>query len=211
VKNLALPSLALMASISFSSLWTVARQSNKSILPYENPDAYNVYSAVVSMSGQWDDSKSLVFLKELPLKEWPIGSAREALQGDEEFRENFESVFKSFEEANRQSLFLENHFAIHKPYQLVGSAELEAAFRRNEPGTHGDGWEGFRKCFPNATGYTIFSAVGFNAEKTLAIVFVEYRCGGLCGSARYYILEKRDKDWINFSPKGLQSEMRGNS
>jgi hypothetical protein len=203
--------IALVGLASFSSVRAVDRQSSKSTPPYENPEAYGVYSAVLSMGGQWDDSKSLVVLKELPLKEWPIGSPRDALRGDEEFRGNFDRIFKSFEQANRQSLFLENYFVIQKSYQLVGLAELESAFHSTKPDAHRDGWEGFRQHFPNSTGYLILSAVGFNPERTIAIVFVDYRCGGLCGSARYYILQKRDKDWISYSPKGLQSETRGNS
>jgi hypothetical protein len=201
----------LVGAVSFSSVRAVGRQSSESTPPYENPEAYGVYSAVLSRGGQWDDSKSLVVLKELPVKEWPIGSPRDALHGDEEFRGNFASIFKSFEEANRQSLFLENHFVIQKSYQLVGLAELESAFHSTKPDARRDGWEGFRQTFPNSTGYLILSAVGFNPEKTIAIVFVDYRCGGLCSSARYYILQKRDKDWISYSPKGLQSETRGNS
>jgi hypothetical protein len=203
--------VALVGLVSFSSDCVVAQQPKYLPRPYENSDAYAVYSAVLSMGGQWDDSKFLVILKELPPKEWPIGSPHHALHGDEEFRGNFEGIFKSFEQANRQSLLLENHFAIHKPYQVVESAELEAAFHRPQPGAFHDGWEGFRGSYPNSTGYLILSAVGFNSEKTVAIVFVDYRCGGLCGSAQYYILQKRDKDWISYSPKGLQSETRGNT
>jgi hypothetical protein len=213
MKNFLLPLslVALIVLALLSSVWGAPRQSIETASPYENPDAYGVYSAVLSMGGQWDDSKSLVILKELPPKEWPIGSARDALHGDEEFRANFDSIFKSFDQTNKQSLFLENHFTFHKSYQLVRSAELHTAFHRTVPGVRGDGWEGFRQNFPNSAGYLIFSAVGFNPEKTIAVVFVDYRCGGLCGSARYFILQKRDKDWISYSPKGLQSEVRGSS
>jgi hypothetical protein len=212
MKDFSLP-LSLIAVTILAlllSAWGVARQSIKAA-PYENPDAYGVYSAVLSMGGQWNDSKSLVILKELPPKEWPIGSPRDALHGDNEFLGAFESVFRAFDHTNKESLFLENRFAIHKPYQLVGSSELQAAFHSTVPSVRLDGWEGFRQNFPNSTGYLILSAVGFNPKKTIAVVFVDYRCGGLCGSARYYELQKRDGDWINYIPKGLQSETRGNS
>jgi hypothetical protein len=208
---LALSLIAVIALASLSPVRGVARQSIKAASPYENPDAYGVYSAVLSMGGQWDDSKSLVILKELPPKEWPIGSPRGALQGDDEFRADFESIFEGFDKANKESLFLENRFAIQKAYRIVGSSELETAFHSTVPRIRSDGWEGFRQNFPNSTGYLILSAVGFNPKKTIAVVFVDYRCGGLCGSARYYVLQKRDGDWINYSPRGLKSEMRGNS
>ena len=213
MKDLSLPLSfnAVIALASLLSVWGVARQPIKAASPYENLDAYGVYSAVLSMGGQWDDTKSLVILKKLPPKEWPIGSPRDALHGDDVFLGNFERIFKAFEQTNKESLFLENRFAIRKPYRLVGSSELEAAFRSTVPSVRGDGWEGFRQNFPNSTGYLIFSAVGFNPKKTIAIVFVDYRCGGLCGSARYYVLQKRNGDWVSYSPKGLQSETRGNS
>jgi hypothetical protein len=106
---------------------------------------------------------------------------------------------------------LENRFAIQKSFQIVGSSELEVAFHSTVPHVRTDGWEGFRQNFPNSTSYLILSAVGFNPQRTIAVVFVDYRCGGLCGSARYYVLQKRAGDWVNYIPKGLKSEMRGNS
>jgi hypothetical protein len=119
----------------------------------EDPDAYAVYSAVLSIPGPWEDSKSLVILKELPPKEWPIGSPQDALQGNEEFRGIFESIFKAFEQTNKGSLFLENRFAIHKSYQLVGLPELEAAFHTTvQASVRGDGWEGFRRTLPTLPG-----------------------------------------------------------
>jgi hypothetical protein len=103
------------------------------------------------------------------------------------------------------------HFAFPKPYQIVSASELDAAFHRPAPNAIRDGWEGFRQTFPDSGGYVILSAVGFNSEKTIALVYVDYRCGGLCGSSRYYILEKRDGRWVRSTPKGLKSEMTGNS
>ena len=83
MKDLSLPLSfnAVIALASLLSVWGVARQPIKAASPYENLDAYGVYSAVLSMGGQWDDSKSLVILKKLPPKEWPIGSPRYASMG----------------------------------------------------------------------------------------------------------------------------------
>ena len=61
--------VALVGLVSFSSEWVVAQQLKNPTRPYENPDAYAVYSAVLSMGGQWHDSTSLVILKEFPPKE----------------------------------------------------------------------------------------------------------------------------------------------
>jgi hypothetical protein len=131
--------VAFIALASVWSAWAVAQRSGKANASYEDRDAYDVYSAVLSMGGQWDDSKTLVVRKDLPPTEWPIGSPQGALQGDAEFRQNFEKIFMSFEGANRQALLLKDHFAVHKPDQLVGLAELQGAFHRSTPSAHSDG------------------------------------------------------------------------
>jgi hypothetical protein len=201
--------LVLTALAVVSPMHSETSQSSKPPVAYEDPEAYAAYSAILAMGGGWKDSKSLLILQDIPPREWPIGSPRGALQGNAEFTTQFDTIFKSFEQANSQSSLLQYHFAIAKPYKILSSAELEAAFRH--PTIYHDGWEGFRQSFPDSSGYLIFSAVGFNPEKTIALVYVDYRCGGLCGSSRYYILEKHDGHWVRSTPKGLKSEMTGNS
>ena len=39
------------------------------------------------------------------------------------------------------------------------------------------------------------SAVGFNKETTLAVVYTGSSCGGLCGSWSFHLLEKTDGKW----------------
>jgi hypothetical protein len=203
--------IVLAALVAIPPLLSDSGDSMKSPSTYEDLDAYEVYSAVLSIHGSWQDSKSLLILQNIPPKEWPIGSPRGALQGNAEFAKQFDGIFKSFEQANPEPLLLQYHFAIPKSYQIVGSAELDAAFARRASNTVDDGWEGFRQSFPGSLGYLILSAVGFNSEKTIGLVYVEYRCGGLCGSSGYYILAKRNGRWIRVIPKGLKSEMIGNS
>lgn len=179
---------------------------------YSDGDAYEVYSAVLPMdSWYWQNSKTLLIVQEIPPSEWPIGSPRGALQGDAEFSKTFAGIFRSFEEANQQKMSLEYHFTIQKPYKMVSEAELDAAFRHHPSNAVGDGWEGFRDSFPDSTGYLILSGVGFNSDRTIALVYVEHRCGNMCGASRYYVLEKRDGQWVRCKPKGLKSETIGNS
>lgn len=39
------------------------------------------------------------------------------------------------------------------------------------------------------------SGVGFNREKTRALVYVGHHCGSLCGGGRYHLLAKKDGTW----------------
>jgi hypothetical protein len=201
----------VLTALVVVSMRSETNQSRKPSVPYEDIDAYEVYSTVLSRAGEWQDSKSLLILQDIPPKEWPIGSPQGALQGDAEFTKRFDGIFKSFEQANRERSLLQYHFAVRKPYQIVSTSELDAAFNRPAPNAIKDGWEGFRQSFPDSKGYLILSAVGFSPDKTIALVYVDYRCGGLCGSSRYYILEKHDGHWVRSTPKGLKSEMMGNS
>jgi hypothetical protein len=40
-----------------------------------------------------------------------------------------------------------------------------------------------------------FSAVGFNQDRTLAVLYATYICGGRCARATYYLLEKHNGQW----------------
>ena len=46
------------------------------------------------------------------------------------------------------------------------------------------------------------SAVGFNLDKTVAIVAAESDCGPLCGSGGMSFLRKVDGAWHEFKPSG---------
>jgi hypothetical protein len=177
---------------------------------YSDPDACDVYSAVLPMDEwYWQNSKTLLIVQEIPPSEWPIGSPKGALQGTAEFSKAFAGVFKAFEAANQQEMLLECDFTIQKSYKMVSKAELHAAFRHLPPNAVTDGWEGFRDSFPDSSGYLILSGVGFNSDKTIALVYVEHRCGNMCGGSRYYILEKRNGQWAKCKPNGLTSVTTG--
>jgi hypothetical protein len=199
----------------FMALAPIAVEPQVALTPqmYRDADAYDVYSAVIPMdTWYWQNSKALLILGEIPPKEWALGSSpRGVFQGDTEFSKTFESVFKSFEIANQKSMVLEQHFVLQKPYRVVTKVELDEAFRRPPQNGIQDAWEGFRETFPDSSGYLILSGVGFNTDRTLAVVYVEHRCGNLCGAAQYYILEKRNRRWVRANPEGLKTEMRADS
>lgn len=176
----------------------------------EDKEVCEVYAAVLPMdSWYWENSKVILILGDIPPREWPIGSPREALIGDAKFIESFEPIFASFEAAKKTAMMLHSDLQLAKPTRLVTRAELDAAFERPSGTNVGDGWEVFRHHFPDSAGYVILSGVGFNADRTIALVYEEHRCGGLCGAARYYILQKRNGRWVRYFPAGLKTEMTG--
>ena len=41
------------------------------------------------------------------------------------------------------------------------------------------------------------SAVGFNADRARALVYVGHDCGGMCGGGTYHLLVKKEGHWQN--------------
>jgi hypothetical protein len=73
--------------------------------------------------------------------------------------------------------------------ELVDSIQLDSMFKKN-----GGGWNAYYKRY--GSGMVTWSRVGFNADGTLALFYERYRCGGLCGTGRYMVMEKRNGGWL---------------
>jgi hypothetical protein len=92
---------------------------------------------------------------------------------------------------NEKPWLLRPRFVIKQPYKLIGPGEPENG-----------NWKKFYKRYPNSGGIFALSAVGFNADKTVAIVYMGHHCGGLCGGGGYHILQKRSGKWEPLKWKG---------
>jgi hypothetical protein len=57
-------------------------------------------------------------------------------------------------------------------------------------------WRAFRERYPHSTGRLAFSNVGFSSDGRIALVLVDYGCGGRCGGTIYVLLELRDAKWV---------------
>ena len=50
--------------------------------------------------------------------------------------------------------------------------------------------------YPNSHGYTIFSRVGFNNSLNQAVIYVGNVAGPMMGSGFYYLMEKKNGEWL---------------
>lgn len=57
-------------------------------------------------------------------------------------------------------------------------------------------WYKFIEHYPNSDGFYSFTRVGYDRNKKLAVVYVEYSCGPTCGDGRLYLLEYIEKKWV---------------
>ncbi len=56
-------------------------------------------------------------------------------------------------------------------------------------------WVVFNKKFPGANGYVIVSNVGFNEDRTQALVDISNKCGDKCGAEQFVLLTKINGSW----------------
>jgi hypothetical protein len=57
------------------------------------------------------------------------------------------------------------------------------------------GWKNFFSKYPNSPGILLVSRIGFNSDKTEAIVYAGKSCGTLCGEGYYVRLTKIGEHW----------------
>ena len=58
-----------------------------------------------------------------------------------------------------------------------------------------NGWEEFYRRYPDSPGITTLSRVGFNRERTEALVYMGAQLHYLAGAGNLYRLEKQDGVW----------------
>src|SRR5215813_7637139 len=150
---------------------------------YTDDDAYQVYAALLR------SQKQSFFVIDSQLRGWPDTKAKDlGIKGDRRFRQVWAAVMDDYANQNRKDRILVRHIPIDTTYELLAGSKIL------KPETGNPGWEGFYERYP-AGGFYSFSAVGFNQQRTRAIVWMYYACGELCGTGTYHFLEKSGGIW----------------
>lgn len=166
---------------------------------YADPEAYAVYAAVLPKIWNWElhEPKSLVFREETEF------SATESadnlcIEGDKEFYSTWGSTLKAYATVNQVPRRLLRMFPVDKTYILVPERELNELLRKSH-------WRGFYARYPDAKSYVSMSSVGFNAQRTKALLTMTYNCGMLCMEGTYYLMEKQNGTWVRASVPNVTS------
>jgi hypothetical protein len=158
--------------------------------PYEDQEAYEVYSAI--LPSEWPlrvaHAKTLIIQSETKGYEM-------CLRPEEEWQEKVGPAISDYVRSNAKPLLLQRRFNVEVTYQLIIATELSSAIKTA-------GWEGFYQHYPDSGGWMELSAVGFNANKTVAVVYMGHHCGMLCGGGGFHVLEKKDGQWVALEWKG---------
>jgi hypothetical protein len=160
---------------------------------YDDADAYEVYSAILPQEWPWreGDARTLVIRTETE----PYAMC---VKPDRDSEKIVGTAITDYMKKNARKWLLQRQFGLSKPYDMVSSDELDTIFK-----TEGSaGWPKFYERHPNSGGWIELSAVGFNASKTIAVVYAGHSCGRLCGGGTFQILQKVDGKWKPFRLTG---------
>ena len=168
----------------------VISRSGGKALPYEDQDAYEVYSAVLPMEWPLRDAHAKRLVIQNETKGYEM-----CLRPEKEWQEKIGPAISDYVRSNAKPSLLQPRIKVGVPYQLIGADELMSAIQTA-------GWEGFYQRYPDSGGWMELSAVGFNVNKTVAVVYIGHHCGPLCGGGGFHVLEKKDGKWVVLDWKG---------
>jgi hypothetical protein len=144
-----------------------------------DPDAYAIYAMLVPELWATRSKDPVLLQRETQT----VARCRNSGQtSDPEWL----AVEKSYRQENSRPKLLQPILPIPGPYRLIPKSEIEAddaRLRLKYPGP--------RNRLPESMEFAAVSAVGFNADKTKAIVLVQVRDQGAVRA-----LERRDNGWV---------------
>jgi hypothetical protein len=193
MKSIAATTFLLISSYMISTAQTIATS-------YDDPDAYAVYDAIVVNEWPVRIAKAGKLVIQAETSDYPAiggnnGICLTPAVGEES---TLGPLIEAYAEANKRTSLLRRKFDLPYGYEIVPQETIAAIFKEKGPA----GWKDFYKKYPNSGGSIELSAVGFNSDKTLALVYVGHSCGGLCGGGTYHLLKKTDGKWSEIKWNG---------
>jgi hypothetical protein len=151
---------------------------------YSDRDAYDVYSIVVPKEMVRQRGRTVYIQRQT------VQGVRDGCMSTEKsFRDEYGELLENFTNANRAPVLLQRQFHLRKRYVLRDQDEIPVSAP-----SHVDGSMSFQHLQKFITVIHL-SAVGFNADRTRALVMVEHVCGPSCGGGRYYFMVKSGQTW----------------
>jgi hypothetical protein len=141
--------------------------------PYDITEAYEVYSAIIPI--EVPDPKTHTWFIQIDTSPISDGSSRpkDPLDGAREV----DTALNDYLKMNATTWLLQRNFTLPKPYKLVTRDEIKAMFPH--PREQGEPW-------------IELSAVGFNDDRTIAIV---YMTSNYSGEGKSFLLQKHNGKW----------------
>lgn len=176
------------AALLLAPILLLGQSANQAkVKPYEDGEAYSVYSAVLAM----ESSKGDLLIGDTTV---PFSHCLEPHSDPV-----VDAAIEDYRKANKSKWRLGYHLGLERSYTLVSQDEASDLLQ-SPPGPSARHFSAFG-------GVHHFSAVGFNPDKTVAFVEMDVVCGGLCGHGGPFILQKQKGKWLQYLPhqSGIQN------
>jgi len=192
-----LRTLVVGSLVSIGMTGTSLAQSKRNV---SDPEAYAIYSLLIASERRVSEGR----LKKIVIPDETQGhpEVSECFERSQDHDRTIGLLVLAYREVNKSPWRFQRKFDLPIPYELVPEKSFASFFKDPKAG----GWDEFYKKYPDSDGTAFaMSAVGFNPEKTRALVYIGYGCGYVCGSGRYHMLEKAKGKWneISFMPESF--------
>lgn len=97
-----------------------------------------------------------------------------------------------FKSKSRTCRTIEAKLTLPTKYILISRQERSAIFSKAHVTKS---WQSFNQKYPGANGYINFSNIGFNEDRTQALVDTFRKCGDKCGGEKMVLLAKVNGKW----------------
>jgi len=177
----------------------VAGQKTSTMI--DDAESYAIYNAIFSAEKPEKNEKPRKLIIDDQTTDYPSYGDEDrsaCLKPSPGEEKTLAPLIENYRKVNEKPSLLQRKFQVPFEYELVDHGTIEGFFNEKGPG----GWPDFYKRFPKSRGYVYMSAVGYNADKTLALVYVGHSCGGLCGGGGYYFMKKVDNKWTEVNWPG---------
>jgi hypothetical protein len=150
---------------------------------YSDEEAFRIYSAI--MPGLIAGKAMLV---EDTTAKRPGNCLKDESVSDPDLRE----ALADYHHVNEHIWILSGEFDKGSKRDFVQRTELDSFFRKSV----GKGWEKFYRKHPHAAGFVSFSAVGFNKDRSAAVVYSAATSCAFCASGGLHFMKKGPKGWV---------------
>ena len=99
-------------------------------------------------------------------------------------------MLEDWQRANADFEFLSENFTIACDYELITTQERDALFAASEDNRPEKNWKNFRRKYQDAAGIMRMSKPVTDEGEQIALAYVEFDCGPVCGSGRFLSLTK---------------------
>ena len=153
-------------------------------------EAYSVYQAMLPLGPDWPGTRVIAE---------QTSTGRPSIEGciAPAVADRFKEAITDYNRLSKSQWALQKLFLLKGKYELLSPDSLKSIFehRPSSYETLNDNWKHFYKSYPGSGGVITLSVVGFNSDRTVAVVWAGVGCGSLCGEWQWHLLEKKDGTW----------------